>query len=373
MGPKINGAAMNVYLVGGAVRDKLLNFPFTEKDWVVVGSTPETLLKQGYQAVGRDFPVFLHPETHEEYALARTERKSGIGYTGFECFSSPDVTLEEDLQRRDLSINAMAEDEQGNIIDPYGGQQDLAAKKLRHVSPAFSEDPLRVLRVARFLARYHYLGFTIADETLGLMQVISHSGELSSLPKERVWKELQRSLGERNPEQFFLSLQQCAALGQLLPELEQDFTATMSAFTQACRHSEDPVIRFTCLFSKLDQQASEQLCNNMRPPKEYRDLALLFNRAGKLTDSSDLNAQQQLAILEQTDAFRRPERFDKFLAACEILYQHTNVKQLQAALAACKTVNIQSLAERFTGKTIAAEIRKHRIEAISANPLAQAK
>jgi tRNA nucleotidyltransferase (CCA-adding enzyme) len=317
--------------------------------------------------VGKDFPVFLHPDTREEYALARTERKSGSGYTGFDCFSSPDVTLEEDLQRRDLTINAMAEDSAGNIIDPYGGQQDIANKKLRHVSPAFSEDPLRVLRVARFIARYHHLGFTIAAETLKLMQVITDSGELASLPKERIWRELQRALLEPNPEQFFISLANCGALQQLLPELDQHIDATLAVFSRACQQTDNGLLRFACLLSKLDPENNKQLCENMRAPREYRELALLVNQYGALTDEANPDSEQQLLILEKVDAFRRPQRFENFLAACEILFHnHSRQQKLSAALQASKSVDTKSLAERFDGKHIAAEIRKHRINAIEA-------
>ena len=356
---------MKTYLVGGAVRDKLLNFPYHEKDWVVVGGTPEVLLEQGFQAVGKDFPVFLHPDTREEYALARTERKIAKGYTGFECFSSPDVSLEEDLQRRDLTINAIAEDELGNLIDPYGGQQDLADKILRHVSEAFSEDPLRILRVARFMARYHHLGFTVAPQTIELMRALSNSGELASLPQERIWKELERSLGEKNPEQFFITLHQCDSLKQLLTELVPDFGQTIETFTKACQQKNNPLIRFSCLLYALDEQACEQLCKKIRTPRNHRDLAILVNRYAPLTDASVLNAAQQLTILEKTDAFRRPERFLDFLTACEILYGDPSTgNHLVAALSACKSVNIKTLAEQFTGKEIAAQIHQHRINAI---------
>ncbi len=356
---------MKTYLVGGAVRDKLLNFPYHEQDWVVVGGTPESLLKQGYQAVGKDFPVFLHPDTHEEYALARTERKTAAGYTGFECYSSPDVTLEEDLQRRDLTINAIAEDEQGNIIDPYGGQQDLDDKILRHVSEAFSEDPLRILRVARFMARYHHLGFTVAHETLALMKLIANSGELASLPQERIWKELERALGEKNPEQFFITLHRCEALEKLLTELAPDFSRTIKTFTGACQKNHQPLIRFSCLLYEINESNCEQFCKKIRTPRNYRDLALLVNRYGKLTDIDTLNAAQQLSVLEKTDAFRRPDRFLDFLSACDILHgnpSHSN--QLVTALSACKSVDIKSLAEKFTGKEIAAQIHTSRIQAI---------
>jgi len=203
---------MKIYLVGGAVRDQLMGYPFNERDWVVVGATPDDLLAEGFQQVGRDFPVFLHPKTKEEYALARTERKNAPGYYGFQCDFNPNVSLEDDLLRRDLTINAMAMDDEGNIIDPYHGKDDLMAKILRHVSPSFVEDPVRVLRVARFAARYYHLGFRLADSTRNLMYEMVRRGELKHLVAERVWQELYRSLGEKNPEQFILTLKSCGAL-----------------------------------------------------------------------------------------------------------------------------------------------------------------
>ena len=214
---------MQTYLVGGAVRDDLLGRPIKDKDWVVVGATPETLLQQGFQSVGKDFPVFLHPQTKEEYALARTERKTGAGYTGFECYFGAEVTLQEDLLRRDLTINALAQDADGNIIDPYGGQADIQNKKLRHVSDAFVEDPLRVLRVARFLARFHHLGFTVADETNQLMKTLAASGELQTLTPERVWAETEKALTEPSPWRYFEALRECNALEVVFPEVDAMF------------------------------------------------------------------------------------------------------------------------------------------------------
>jgi len=214
---------MQTYLVGGAVRDSLLNIAIKDKDWVVVGSTPAELINLGYSQVGADFPVFLHPKTKEEYALARTERKSGSGYQGFNCDFNPDITLEEDLLRRDLTVNAMAQNDDGSIVDPYNGQRDIKEKKLRHVSDAFSEDPLRVLRVARFAARFAHLGFTIADETIELMRDIANSGELALLTPERVWQETERALGESQPWVYFQALRDCNALAIIFPELDNLF------------------------------------------------------------------------------------------------------------------------------------------------------
>ena len=257
---------MQIYKVGGAVRDRLLGRPVTDIDWVVVGATVEQMQAQGYRPVGADFPVFLHPQSGEEYALARTERKSGRGYGGFTFHASPEVTLEEDLVRRDLTINAMAEDEQGRITDPYKGQQDLQDRILRHVSPAFAEDPLRVLRVARFAARYAGLGFQVAPETLALMRELSESGELQALTAERSWKEIARALMEEQPQVFIQVLRDCGALKQLMPELDVLFGVpqpaahhpeidtgvhTLSVLEQAARHNQPLTVRWACLLHDL--------------------------------------------------------------------------------------------------------------------------
>ena len=257
---------MKIYRVGGAVRDKLLNYPCYENDWVVVGSSPEEMIKLGYQPVGNDFPVFIKTETGEEYALARTERKSGVGYQGFTFHTAPNISLEDDLIRRDITINAMAEDADGNIIDPYGGQKDLRRKVLRHVSDAFIEDPLRVLRVARFAARYHHLGFTIAPETEALMKSIVKRGELADLVAERVWKETDRALCEQSPDLFIQTLRNCGALATLLPEVNNLFGVaqradyhpeidtgihTLMALQQAAILSDKPAIRFSVLVHDL--------------------------------------------------------------------------------------------------------------------------
>jgi len=264
---------MKVYLVGGAVRDKRLGYDYRERDWVVVGARPEELEAQGYTPVGRDFPVFLHPRTKEEYALARTERKTGPGYTGFECHSDPGVTLEEDLERRDLTINAMAEDSEGHLIDPYGGARDLEQRLLRHVSPAFAEDPVRILRVARFAARYHHLGFRVAPQTQALMRQMVASGEVDHLVPERVWKELERALGERHPAVFIRCLRDCDALGRLLPELDALFGVPqpaehhpeidtgehcLMALEQAGQLSQASQVRFATLLHDLGKGLTPQ-------------------------------------------------------------------------------------------------------------------
>lgn len=343
---------MKIYTVGGYVRDQLLGIPSKDKDWVVVGATPEQMDKLGYSAVGKDFPVFLHPKTKQEYALARTERKTAVGYTGFSFNTSVDVTLEDDLIRRDLTINAIAQDDNGNIIDPYNGKQDLEKRILRHVSPAFVEDPLRVLRVARFAARFAHLGFTIADETLALMQEITDSGEIASLVAERVWQELHATLQTKNPEVFFKVLRSCGALNVLLPEIDRLFGVpqtkeyhpeidtgihTMMVLEQAVKLSDDTEVRFAALVHDLgkgltpkeewprhinhEQRGIEpvkQLCSRFKTPKSFRDLALIvteyhlnYHRVEELKPSTVVK------YLQLMDAFRRPERFEKFLLACE--------------------------------------------------------
>ncbi|KGP62372.1 2', 3'-cyclic nucleotide 2'-phosphodiesterase [Legionella norrlandica] len=343
---------MKVYLVGGAVRDRLLGFPVQERDWVVVGATPEDLLKKHYRQVGRDFPVFLHPETNEEYALARTERKSAPGYYGFTCDFSKSVTLEEDLARRDLTINAMAMDEHGHLIDPYQGQRDIEKKILRHVSPAFVEDPVRVLRVARFASRYYHLGFRIANETRLLMYSMVKRGELSHLVPERVWQEWQKSLGERNPEHFILSLRSCDALKVILPEMNSLFGVpnpyqyhqeidsgihSLMTLQTASELSQEPLIRFAALVHDLGKALTpihawpkhydheengikiiRDLCSRLRIPNDYRDLAVAVSRIHlNIHRVLDLRSSTIVKLLEHSDAFRRPQLFYKILIACQ--------------------------------------------------------
>ncbi len=306
------------YLVGGAVRDRLLGLTPREHDWVVVGSTAETLLAQGYRQVGRDFPVFLHPHTQEEYALARTERKQGVGYHGFLCFADPSVSLEEDLLRRDLTINAMAMDEHDELIDPYGGQRDLTERVLRHVSPAFTEDPLRVLRVARFAARFHGLGFVIAPETMTLMQQISASGELRSLSIERLWQETERALATAHPAVFFQVLQQCHALAELWPALNEllaTSTLALQRLHAATTISSTGPVRFAALTLGL---TTEALAQQLHPPKRWLELQTLSTRYHAASHQANtLSAEQLLQQLEAVDAWRRPDRLDEFLCVCE--------------------------------------------------------
>ncbi len=351
-GPSRFARSKKTYLVGGAVRDALLGYPVMERDWVVVGARPQDLIEQGYKQVGKDFPVFLHPETGDEYALARTERKQGHGYTGFAVNCSPQVTLEEDLLRRDLTINAMAQDSDGNIIDPYGGKRDIQAKLLRHVSEAFVEDPLRVLRTARFAARYAHLGFKVAPETVAVMAEIVGQGELAHLPAERIWLELDRALGERNPEVFIEVLRECGALAALLPELEALFGVpqtekhhpeidsgvhTLMALQQAVKLSKARDVRFAVLLHDLGKGTTpesewprhiahekrgvklvQRVCKRLKAPNQYRDLALKACEFHLHAHRAmELRGKTLLKLLKATDALRRPEVFEAFLLTCE--------------------------------------------------------
>jgi tRNA nucleotidyltransferase (CCA-adding enzyme) len=307
---------MQVYLVGGAVRDELLGLPVKERDWVVVGATPAEMERRGYRAVGRDFPVFLHPDNNEEYALARLERKIAPGYRGFSTEAAPTVTLEEDLKRRDLTINAMARSSDGAIIDPYGGQADLRARLLRHVSPAFSEDPVRILRVARFAARFEALGFSIAEETLRLMRHMVDSGEVQALVPERVWRELERALSEPRPDAFFSTLQQCGALAAVLPELAEAFAqpdTVLAPLRSAVAAGAGAPVRLAALLGGQIPQAIEALARRLRLPNECRELALLAARLLPRLLSASPGADAALTLLESADAFRRPDRFEQLL------------------------------------------------------------
>ncbi|MEM7294506.1 MAG: multifunctional CCA addition/repair protein [Pseudomonadota bacterium] len=343
---------MEVYLVGGAVRDTLLGFEVHERDWAVVGGTPAQLETLGYKAVGKDFPVFLHPNTHEEYALARTERKSGSGYRGFTVFSDPSVTLDQDLLRRDLTINAIAQDSKGALIDPYGGCADIEARVLRHVSPAFAEDPLRVLRVARFAARFAELGFEVAPDTLELMQSISASGELEALAAERVWQETQRALAGPAPVQYFRVLRRSGALAVLFPEVEKLYGVPQTAkwhpeidtgvhnemaLEQIEKLSSEPETRFAVLCHDLGKgvtpahilpshhgheeksaDLTEALCDRLRVPRVYRELAVHTARYHLHCHRAlELKASTILRVLMALDALRKPARFEQFVQACE--------------------------------------------------------
>ena len=309
---------MKIYSVGGAVRDELLGLPVKDRDYVVVGAGPEEMVRLGFRPVGKDFPVFLHPQTHEEYALARTERKVARGYHGFEFFAAPEVTLEQDLARRDLTINAIARDEHGGLIDPYDGAADLKAGVLRHVSPAFAEDPVRILRVARFAARF---GFEIAPETQTLMRKMVQEGEADALVAERVWQEVARGLMERKPSRMFEVLRDCGALARVMPEIDALFesggaTAAFHALDAAAQAQGSLEVRFAALARALDPLAAEALADRMRAPAACRDLALLTARhANAIADAAQLDAAGLLELFDAADAWRRPERFGELLAA----------------------------------------------------------
>lgn len=358
---------MQIYLVGGAVRDTLLGRPILERDWVVVGATAEQMLSLGYTQVGKDFPVFLHPHSHEEYALARTERKSGRGYTGFVCHASPDVSLEEDLARRDLTINAMAMDDQGHIVDPYGGQSDLQLRQLRHVSPAFSEDPLRILRVARFAARYAELGFQVAPATNELMRSISASGELESLVPERIWKEISRALMEPKPQCFFQVLATANALSSILPGLS-NWSDTGDDLLQHAVTAQLPLACRYALLSLLSEQP-ERWAEHLKVPNEERQLAQLLLRQGSACLQAN-NAEDWLAVLEGCDALRRPERFAQFLACLPTLAVFRGqpapaadaIQNWQMRLAHIKAVDVAPLLSLgLKGKDLALRIRSERL------------
>jgi len=398
-------------MVGGAVRDELLGLPVSDRDWVVTGATPEQMLARGYRQVGRDFPVFLHPDTTEEYALARTERKTGPGYHGFVVNSAPDVTLEQDLARRDLTINAMARDATGQLIDPYGGQADLEQRLLRHVSPAFSEDPLRVLRVARFAARFNALGFRIADETLQLMVDMAAGGELTSLAPERVWQECHRALTGPRPAQFFRVLRQCGALPVLLPEVDRLFGVpqpakyhpeidsgehTLMVLEQAERISHDSRVRFAALVHDVGKgttPASEwprhigheqrgarlirELSQRLKVPNDHRDLAVLVARYHGLCHRAlELKPATLLKLIEDLDALRRGERFQQFLQACEAdargrrgreEHDYPQSSYLRQVLDVVVSVPAAPLVDRgLSGSELAAALRDSRIRTIAA-------
>ncbi|MGY8870303.1 MAG: multifunctional CCA tRNA nucleotidyl transferase/2'3'-cyclic phosphodiesterase/2'nucleotidase/phosphatase [Pseudomonadales bacterium] len=367
---------MKIYLVGGAVRDQLLNYPAYDKDWVVVGATPQEMLSQNYKPVGSDFPVFIHPTSGEEYALARTERKSGKGYTGFQYHASPDVTLKEDLSRRDLTINAMAKSEDGEIFDPYGGQKDLASKILRHVSPAFSEDPLRVLRVARFAARYAHLGFTLAPDTLGLMQDISATDELEHLTRERVWQEMERSLGEKSPLVFFQVLHDAHALNTLFPRFTMLIDSQEAAMLQTSfSKSTTKEIRFATLSSLCFMNESNpeselsNFCLQLKTPNHYRDLAIHVRKAiVTLHQWKNSSAEQKLYLIQALDLLRRPERLTPLLEACKLLSQalyrgNLETGKLEALLIKLKGINPQELIKKgFKGAALGSELKRLQLE-----------
>ena len=367
---------MNIYLVGGAVRDKLLGIAVKDRDWVVTGSTPEDMLSQGFEPVGKDFPVFLHPQTKEEYALARTERKSGHGYGGFVFHTSPDVSLEEDLIRRDLTINAIAEDEEGKLLDPYGGQKDIQQKILRHVSPAFREDPLRILRVARFYARLKSHGFTIAPETMALMKDMVSEGEAGYLVAERVWQETVRALMEANPEAYFEVLQECGALSVVMPELDTLLkTNNNLALLQICASQQSSdIVRFGCLFAGKPEQLTnlKDMATRMRLPAPFAEMAGLVLQQSEpaIKSLTTVSAESLMSLYEQTDAFRRPERFEDFLRCITIItetpFTQAHLEQVNRLLQQCRKMNARAIVQQgFKGKEVGEQLRKARLEALS--------
>jgi tRNA nucleotidyltransferase (CCA-adding enzyme) len=340
---------VKVFTVGGAVRDELLGLKVKERDYVVVGATPEEMVKQGFKPVGKDFPVFLHPETHEEYALARTERKSGRGYKGFTVYAAPEITLEEDLKRRDLTINAMAKGQDGALIDPFGGAKDLAAKILRHVSEAFAEDPVRILRVARFAARF---GFAVHPETMALMQRMVKEGEADYLVPERVWQEFAKGLAEPHAQLMFDVLRQSGVLQKLLPEVKtipSSFSGSIAA-------------RFARLAWPLEEAQVNVLCDRLRAPNEMRELALTACRCRKKLASSTPEAL--LDLLKTADAFRRPERFAELLQVARLAQSGVDTARIERALRAAVSVDAGEIAKRATGSDIARLIDQARVEAI---------
>lgn len=377
---------MQVYLVGGAVRDQLLGLPVVERDWVVVGATPQQMEQLGYRAVGREFPVFLHPQTHEEYALARLERKTAPGYRGFVTEFSPEVTLEQDLQRRDLTINAMAratapDSSEGELIDPYGGRADLDRRQLRHVSPAFAEDPVRVLRVARFAARFASLGFEVAAETRALMQAMAANGEVGALVPERVWREMERAMSERTPDSFLDTLAGCGALAIVLPELLWE-SEDRDALRAAAGLTNDGSVRFATLVAGSGLSEIESLCRRLRAPARFSELALLCARLRqRLAAASTLDAADLLDLLDEADALRRPERFERLLLSAAargpaVPRTATSAASpfdcLRSAAATAAAVTLAPERMRaLAGPEIAAALRAARIDDLAAMLAAQ--
>jgi len=400
---------MQVYLVGGAVRDEQLGLPVKERDWCVVGATPDDLLNKGFKQVGKDFPVFLHPDTGEEYALARTERKTAAGYHGFAFDTSPDVTIEDDLSRRDLTINALARDADGTLIDPFGGVTDLQKRLIRHVADAFVEDPVRILRAAKFAARFADLGFRIAPETRDLMRKMVKNGEADALVPDRVWKETEAALAGPNPRLYFEALRACGALRVVFPEVDALFGVpqpakwhpeidaglhTMMVIEQSAMLSDEVEVRFAALVHDLgkattnpaelpshpghEQRGSKlirKMADRLPIPRNCRDLAIIVakyhthcHRAFELRDSTVVR------VLEKTDAFRRPQRFEQFLLTCEadakgrtgLEYQdYSQAAQLRIAFAAASAVDAANIAETSEEAQIPDEIRQARVDAVS--------
>jgi tRNA nucleotidyltransferase (CCA-adding enzyme) len=356
---------LEYFLVGGAVRDRLLGYPSSERDWVVVGGTPQQMIDAGFKPVGRDFPVFLHPETGEEYALARTERKSGHGYHGFTFHASPTVTLEEDLARRDLTINAIAQASDGRLIDPFGGRQDLERRLLRHVSPAFAEDPLRILRIARFAARYHHLGFTVAEETAALMRQMVAAGEVDHLVPERVWKETERALGEPNPEIYFQLLLACGALPRLTAGYWRESGDAWRALTRAVAMASPASVRFAVLFTPDQASVARAVSTHWKAPTSYTELCRLSVTECPAVATVD-DADSAFALIRRCDALRRPERFTRMLESCAARGVAANrIERLQqAAMRAGQVSTAPLLAQGLQGVALGAALDRARRDAI---------
>ncbi|MFL0810524.1 MAG: hypothetical protein K6L76_08930 [Agarilytica sp.] len=375
---------MQIYLVGGAVRDALLNYPTSECDYVVVGATPEAMSAQGFIPVGKDFPVFLHPKTKEEHALARTERKTGRGYQGFSFNAAPSVTLEEDLVRRDLTVNAIAQTDSGELIDPHNGQADIKNKILRHVSDAFREDPVRILRVARFHARYAHLGFCIAEETMALMKQMVEEGEVDHLVHERVWRELARALEERTPEMFFRALYECGALAVLAPEIQtlmsgNNFSSApaIRSLNTATTQTNIGSIRIAAMLSTLKKEQALNLIQGLKMPNEFKDLILLTCEnlpllRAEFQPDTNVTAQSLMSLFEKCSAFRRPELFDRLIEVARAL-DHSEKKQreahyakIQTALKIAKNISASDVSNtQLEGKDLGDAIRSKRVEAIT--------
>lgn len=402
---------MDIYLVGGAVRDKLLGLPVKDHDWVVTGATPDDLMKLGYTAVGKDFPVFLHPETHEEYALARTERKTAAGYHGFQFHADSDVTLEDDVQRRDLTINALAEDENGHLLDFVGGKKDLDNRILRHISPAFAEDPVRILRIARFAARFSELGFKVAGSTMKLMRGMVKQGEVDALVAERVWQEMVRALAEPAPDVFFEVLRECGALKVLFPEIDRLFGVpqpeehhpeidtgihTMMVLQQSAILSNEPVVRFAALTHDLGKGTTpkkilphhygheersyylvKDLCKRYKIPNNFRQLAEITARYHTHCHRVfEIKPKTVLKTLNALDAFRKPQRFEQFLLACtadshgRTGYENYDYKQapfFSSVREKASQVDVQEIIkDGFENEKISEELHRRRLNVVKA-------
>jgi tRNA nucleotidyltransferase (CCA-adding enzyme) len=367
---------MQTYIVGGAVRDALLGLPVNDRDWVVVGASPQQLIATGFLPVGKDFPVFLHPETREEYALARTERKTAAGYHGFLFHAEPTVTLEQDLARRDLTINAMAQDAMGRVVDPFGGRRDLQDRVLRHVTDAFREDPVRILRLARFAARFR--DFRVAPETMQLMRGMVEAGEVDALVAERVWQELARGLMEKDPARMFDVLRECGALARLLPEIERRWGTTLARVLAEAAERDAPLpVRFAALVHGVGDEL-RALCDRLRVPTECRELADVVAREhGNVDASTPAGAEGLVRLLERCDAFRKPQRFDSVLFACECAARgkgagdYPQRARLMRALEAAQAVATHEIAERaqsqgLKGPQVGEMIQRARVDAVAA-------